>query len=62
MKGYLTAVEVKLSQPVNETFCSVPTDGVNCCYLDCLTSGALVAQCKPIKRGDSTTVGQLPLQ
>ena len=53
MKCYLTAVEAKLLQPVNETFCSIPTDGVNCCNLDRLTSRALVAQCKPIKKGQS---------
>ena len=49
MKGYLIAVEIKLSQPLNETFCSVPTDDANFCYLNCLTSGALAAQCKPAK-------------
>ena len=40
MKGYLKIVEAKLLQPVSETFCSVPTDGANCCYLDLLISRA----------------------
>ena len=40
MKGYLTIVEHKLLQPVNETFYSIPIDGANCCYLDRLISGA----------------------
>ena len=47
MKGNLTVVEAKLLQPVSETFCSVPIDGVNCCYLDHLTSGVSMTQCKP---------------
>ena len=50
MKDYLTAVEAKLLQPVNETICSIPTDGANCCYLDRLIFGASVAQCQPAKR------------
>ena len=40
MKGYLTVVEAKLLQPVNETFCSVPTNGGNYHYLYRLTSCA----------------------
>ena len=40
MKGYLTTIEAKLLQLVNETFCSVPTNGDNYCYLDRLTSCA----------------------
>ena len=51
MKGYLTVVEAKLLHPVNETLCSVPTDDTNCCYLDCLISGALAAQCESCKKG-----------
>ena len=47
MKGYLTVVESKLLQPISEAFCSVPTDGANCCYLDHLTFKALTSQCKP---------------
>ena len=43
MKGCLTAVEAKLLEPIYETFCSIPTDDVNYCYLDLLTSGALEA-------------------
>ena len=61
MKGYLTAVEGKLLQLVNETFCSVPIDDANCCNLDCLTYRALAAQCKPTKKGNSVTVGLPPL-
>ena len=50
MKGYLIVVETKLLQLVNETLCSVPKDGANCCYLDHLTSRASATQCQPIKR------------
>ena len=50
MKGYLTVIEAKLLQSVNETFCSIPTNGANCCNLDPLISGASAAQCKPAKR------------
>ena len=50
MKGCLIAVEAKVLQPVNETFCSIPTKGDNCCYLDRLTFGASVVQCEPTKK------------
>ena len=50
MKGYLTVVEAKILQLINETFCSIPIDGANCCYLDRLISEALTAQCKLEKR------------
>ena len=50
MKGYLTTVEAKLLQPVNETFYLVPTYGANCGYLDRLISGASRTQYKPVKR------------
>ena len=49
-KGYWKAVGTKLLRVVNETFCSVPTNGANCYYLDCLTSGASVARYKPVKK------------
>ena len=48
-KGYCKAVAAKLLQVVDETFCSGPTEGANCYYLDRLTFGALAAQCKPAK-------------
>ena len=57
MKSYLTAVEAKLSQLVNKTFCYVPIEGINCCYLDRLTFEASTAQCKPTKNVDPTIVG-----
>ena len=52
MKGCLTVVEAKLLQPISETFCSIPTDNANCCYLNHLTSGASKAQCQPTKFDD----------
>ena len=61
MKGCLTAVEAKLLQLVNENFCLIPTDDASCSYLDRLTFGASTTQCKPAKKGDPMTVGQLPL-
>ena len=33
-----------------------------CCYLDCLTSGALEAQCKLARKGDPTMVDQPPFR
>ena len=48
-KGYWKAVGAKPLPVVNETFCSVPTNDANCCYLDRLTSRALVARYKPTK-------------
>ena len=49
-KGYWKAIGAKLLHVVDVTFCSIPTDGVNCRYLDCLTFGASVVQCKPAKK------------
>ena len=43
MKGCYTIVEANPLQPVNETFCPLPIDGANYCYLDYLTSWALIA-------------------
>ena len=37
-KGYWKAVGANLLRVIDETFCSIPTDDVNCCYLDRLTS------------------------
>ena len=51
-EGYLTVIETKLLQLVSEALCLVPTDSVNYCYLDRLTSGASTVQCKPTKKGD----------
>ena len=63
VKGYLTIIEAKLLQPVNETFFFVPTDGANCCCLDRLYSWASAMQRKPAKRkGGPTMVGCQPLQ
>ena len=50
-KGYWKAVGAKLLYVFDETFCSIPTDGANCLYLDHLTSGASVTRCKPAKNG-----------
>ena len=49
MKGYWTIIEAKPLRPVDKTFSSFPTDGANCCYLDCLNSWASIAQCEPAK-------------
>ena len=53
MKGYLKAAEAKLLQHVSETFCLVPTNDTNCCYLDRLIAEALAEQCKSCKKGRS---------
>ena len=50
-KGYWIAVGAKPLYVVDETFCSIPTNGTNCRYLDRLTFGALVTRCKPAKQG-----------
>ena len=39
-KGYWKAVGAKLLHVVDETFCLIPTDDVNCRSLVCLSSGA----------------------
>ena len=49
-KGYWKAVGAKLLRFVDETFCSVPTDGAKCCYLDQLIFGASAMRYKPTKR------------
>ena len=43
-KGYWIAIGAKPSHVVDETFCSILTDGANFRYLDHLTSGASVAR------------------
>ena len=43
-KGYWKDVGAKFLRVINETFCSIPTDGANCCYLYRLTSWALAAR------------------
>ena len=50
-QGYWIAVGPKPLHVVDETFCSIPTDDANFCYLDRLTSGASVARYKPAKKG-----------
>ena len=61
-KGYWQVVGAKLLRVVDETFCSIPTDGTNCCYLDRLTSRASATRCKPAKKGGLTTVFRPPLR
>ena len=51
VKGYWIAIGAKLLHIVDETFCSIPTYGANCRYLDRLTSGASIARYKPVKKG-----------
>ena len=50
-KGYWKAFGAKLLRVVDETFCSIPTDSANCCYLDRLTSWASSTRRKPTKKG-----------
>ena len=50
-KGYWTVVGAKPLPVVDETFCLIPIDGANCCYLDRLTSKASMSQYKPTKKG-----------
>ena len=45
-KGYWKVVGAKLLHVVDVTFCSIPTDDANFCYLDRLTFGASAVQCK----------------
>ena len=52
-KGYWKAIRDKLLRVVDETFCSIPTDDANCCYLDRPTSRASTTQCKPEKNKGS---------
>ena len=54
--GYWIAIGSKLLHVVDETFCSIPTDTTNCCYLDLLTSRASVARYKPAKKGSSDSM------
>ena len=51
VEGYWIAIRAKPLHVVDETFCSIPIDGANFCYLDRLISGASTAQCKPAKKG-----------
>ena len=50
-KGYWIVVGAKPLHVIDETFCSIPTDGTNSRYLDRLTSGALAERYKPAKNG-----------
>ena len=51
VKGYQKVVGAKIVHVVDETFCTIPTDGANCQYLVCLTSGALAKRCKLAQKG-----------
>ena len=50
-KGYWIAFGAKPLHVVDENFCSIPTDGANCRYLDRLTSRSSIEQYKPAKKG-----------
>ena len=54
-EGYWITVGAKPSHVVDETFCSIPTYGANCCYLDRLTFEASDARCKPVKQKEGPT-------
>ena len=43
-EGYWIAVGAKPLHIVDETFCSIPANGANFCYLDHLTSRASAAR------------------
>ena len=59
--GCWIAVGAKLLYIVDETFCSIPTYGANCHYLDRLTSGASIARYKPAKKKGLAAVCRSPL-
>ena len=48
--SYWIVVGAKLLHVINETFCSIPTDGANCRYLVRLSFGASAALYKPTKK------------
>ena len=50
-EAYSIVIGAKPLHIINETFCSIPINGDNCCYLDRLTSGASVPRYKPTKNG-----------
>ena len=50
MECYWTITKVKPLQPVDETFCLIPTDDANCCYLDSLNLWASAVQYELAKR------------
>ena len=52
-KGYWKAVRAKLLYVVDVIFCSIPSYGANCHYLDRLSFEASTAQCKLAKKGGS---------
>ena len=56
MQGYWTIVDAKPSQLVGETLCSLPINGANCCYPDCLNLWASTVQCK-LAKGQSDDGG-----
>ena len=50
MKGYSIIVGAKPLQPIDETFCSFPTEDDNCKNLDCQNLWTSAVQRKPKKR------------
>ena len=50
VEGYWIAIGAKPLHIVDENFCSIPTDGTNCCYLDHLIFGALAERHEPVKK------------
>ena len=50
VEGYRITVGAKPLHVVDETFCSIPTDGANFWYLDRLIFKASAAQCKRAKK------------
>ena len=60
--SYWIAVGAKLLHVVDETFVSIPTNGANCRYLDCLTFGASATRYKPTKKRGPAAVCRPPLR
>ena len=61
-KGYWIAFGAKPLHVIDETFCSISTNGANCHYQDRLTSRASAARYNPTKKGGLTAVCRPPLQ
>ena len=51
VEGYWIVVGAKPLHIVDETFCSIPTNDTNCCYLDRLVFEASAERHKPSKKG-----------
>ena len=64
--GYWIAIRAKLLHVVDDTFCSIPTDAANCCYLDHLTSRESIARYEPAKKkkgsDDNVSVASLMIK